>query len=311
MSKKVSVVIPTYNRKDILKTTLSSLVGQTFTDFEVLVADDGGSDGTGEMLKSLNLPFPIQHLWHKNAGRSAARNMGIKAAEGEIILFVDDHIILTKNFIEEHLKTHEKYKSRGVGAVRGYVEFIKDPSLAPPRPRHLSLFTKIRLFFEYQDPLRFYTHNVSVRKEALLKIGGFDEDFKEYGFQDQECGYRITRAGYKIRFNPNAIGYIFKAVFNFEKECDKQRQAGRSAALCRKKHPKFGLRCGANPINLFLYRILSANNNWWLRRAQEKLGKAKGKEVIKYQDRIKLFYFVLGVQEGSSITVSSQPTLKK
>lgn len=298
MPKKISIVIPTYNRKSTLKQTLHTLAGQTFTDFEVIVADDGSSDGTGDMVRSLDLPFPVKHLWHENAGRSAARNMGIKEAEGKIIVFVDDHIVLDRHFIEEHLKTHEKYKGTNVGAVRGYVEFIKDPKDAPSKPRHLNLFTKIKLFFEYQDPLRFYTHNVSIRKEVLLKIRGFDEDFKEYGFQDQECGYRITRAGYRIRFNPNAIGYIFKAVFNFEKECDKQRQAGRSAALCRKKHPKFGLRCGANPINLFLYRLLSLNNNWWLRSNQEKLSKAKKGKEKKYQDRIKFFNFVLGVWEG-------------
>ena len=286
---KISIVIPTLNRKEILKTTLGSFAGQSFTDFEVLVADDGSTDGTGEMVKSLKLPFPIKHLWHENAGRSAARNMGIKAAEGEIILFVDDHIILDKRFIEEHLKAHDRYKKSRVGAVRGYVEFIEGPSQAPSRPRHLTLLKKIKLFFEYRDPLRFYTHNVSVKKEALLKIGGFDEDFKEYGFQDQECGYRLTRAGYKIRFNPNAIGYIFKAVFKLEKEYDKSRQAGRSAALCRRKHPWFGMRCGANPLNLFLYRIFSMNNNWWLR-----WNKAK-----KHPDRIKLFYFALGVWEGT------------
>lgn len=299
MPKKISIIIPTFNRKETLKTTLLSFKGQTFTDFEIIVADDGSTDGTSEMVKSLTLPFPIKHLWHKNAGRSAARNMGIREAQGEIILFIDDHIILDKYFIEEHLKTYEKYQGTNIGAVRGYVEFINDPKEVPPRPRHLTFITRIIKHLQENDALRFYTHNVSVKKEALLKIGGFDEDFKEYGFQDQELGHRLKKAGYQIKFNPNAIGYIFKAVFKFEKECDKARQAGRSAALCRKKHPQFGMHCGANPINLFLYRLLSANNNWWLRWNNEKLPKANKVKVKKYQDRIKFFNFVLGVWEGS------------
>jgi glycosyltransferase involved in cell wall biosynthesis len=299
MSKKVSVVIPTFNRKDILKQTLFTFKGQTFSDFEILVADDGSTDGTGDMVKSLNLPCPIKHLWHENAGRSAARNMGIKAAEGEIILFLDDHIILDKNLVEEHFKTHEKSKGSKVGAVRGYVEFINDPGGVPPQPKRLPFFAQLMKHLEMEDALRFYTHNVSVRKEALLKINGFDEDFKEYGFQDQELGYRLKKAGYRIKFNPNAIGYIFKVIFNFDKECDKARQAGRSAALCRKKHPWFGMHCGANPINLFLYRLLSFNNNWWLRKAQEQLSKVAKEKAKKYQDRIKFFYFLLGTWEGS------------
>jgi len=300
MPKKISVVIPTFNRKDILRQTLFSFKGQTFSDFEIIVADDGSTDGTGEMTKALNLSFPIKHLWHKNAGRSAARNMGISAAEGKIILFVDDHIIVTKNFVEEHFKTHHKFKEDKLGAVRGYVEFIDDPADAPSQPKPLNIFSKMRKQLEMEDALRFYTHNVSVPKEALLKIGGFDEDFKEYGFQDQELGYRLKKAGYRFKFNPDAVGYIFRAVFNFEKECDKARQAGRSAALCRKKHPWFGMHCGANPINLFLYRLLSANDNWWLRINQEKLSKAEKEKAKKYQDRIKFFYFVLGVHEGSN-----------
>ncbi|KPJ62493.1 hypothetical protein AMJ44_15530 [candidate division WOR-1 bacterium DG_54_3] len=316
---KISIVIPTLNRKEILKRTLHSFEGQTFTDFEIIVADDGSSDGTEEMVKSLRLPFPIKHLWHENSGRSAARNMGISAAEGKIIpgrsaarnmgisaaegkiiLFVDDHIIVTKNFVEEHFKTHHKFKEDKLGAVRGYVEFIDDPADAPSQPKPLNIFSKMRKQLEMEDALRFYTHNVSVPKEALLKIGGFDEDFKEYGFQDQELGYRLKKAGYRFKFNPDAVGYIFRAVFNFEKECDKARQAGRSAALCRKKHPWFGMHCGANPINLFLYRLLSANDNWWLRINQEKLSKAEKEKAKKYQDRIKFFYFVLGVHEGSN-----------
>ena len=298
MAKKVSVVIPTYNRKDILKQTLLSFKGQTFTDFEIIVADDGSNDGTGDMVRSSNLPFPIKHLWHENAGRSATRNMGIKEAEGEIILFVDDHIILDKNFIKEHLKKHEKHKSSNLGAVRGYVEFIHDPKDTPSKPRYLNLLTRLIKYLQENDALRFYTHNVSVRKDALLKIGGFDEDFKEYGFQDQELGHRLKKAGYFIKFTPNAIGYIFRAVFNFEKECDKARQAGRSAALCHQKHPWFGMHCGANPINLFLYRLLSFNNNWWLRRAREQLSKVDKEKAKKYQDRIKFFYFLLGIWEG-------------
>jgi hypothetical protein len=68
--------------------------------------------------------------------------------------------------------------------------------------------------------------------------------------------------------------------------------------LCFKKHFWFGLNTGANPLNLLIYLILSANDNWWLRRAQTKLAKAAPKQKKKYQEQIKFFYFRLGVWEG-------------
>ena len=295
----LSVVIPTYNRKDALKTTLHSFKDQTISDFEIVVADDGSNDGTEEMVKALSLPFPIKHTWQKNTGRSAARNMGARSAEGEIIVFVDDHIIVDKRFLEEHLKYHNKFNGKKPGAVRGQMEFIADPKDAPENPSRHSFFARLMKRLEENNPLRFHTGNVSVKKEAFLKIKGFDEDFKEYGFQDQEFGYRLRKAGYRIKFNPNAVGYIFKAVFNFEKECDKQKQAGHSAVLCYKKHPWFGLQTGANPMNLFLYKLFSQNNNWWLRRLQHNLSRGKNAKYIKkYQERIKFFYFLLGIWEG-------------
>jgi GT2 family glycosyltransferase len=293
---KVSVVIPTFNRKDALKQTIQSFKDQTFTDFEIVVADDGSNDGTNQMVNTLDLPFPVKHVWHENAGRSAARNLGVKAAEGEIIIFNDDHVIVDKNYVTEHLEYHQKYSP---GAVRGQMYFINDPKNAPTTPPSLSFMTKLKKRLEENNPLRFHTGNVSVSKEAFQKIKGFDEDFKEYGFQDQEFGYRLRKAGYRIKFNPNAVGYIFKTVFNFEKMKDKARQAGHSAVLCRKKHGRFGMHCGANSINLLIYRIL-ASDNWYLRRMEIKLSRAKNpSQIKKYREKIKFFYFLLGIHESS------------
>lgn len=293
---KVSVVIPTYNRKDALKQTIQSFESQTFNDFEIIVADDGSTDGTNQMVNTLDLPFPVKHVWHENAGRSAARNLGATAAEGDIIIFNDDHVIVDKNYVAEHLSYHEKYKP---GAVRGQMHFINDPKDAPASPPCLSSLTIIKKRLEENNPLRFHTGNVSVSKAAFHKINGFDEDFKEYGFQDQEFGYRLKKAGYRTKFNPNAVGYIFKTVFNFKKVKDKARQAGHSAVLCRKKHGHFGMHCGANPVNLLLYKILSPNN-WYLRRMENKLSRAKDPARIKkYQEKIKFFYFLMGIHESS------------
>jgi glycosyltransferase involved in cell wall biosynthesis/GT2 family glycosyltransferase len=234
---KVSVIIPTFNRKSTLTKTLSSLNDQTFRDFEVIVADDGSTDGTDIAVKELSLTYPVVHTWQKNAGRSAARNMGIERASGKIILFIDDHIICDKKLIAEHVKTHEKYRASGVEVVRGRVEFIDTAEQAPKETSYIQE-NNIKPPFYEQEPFRiFITNNISVTKRALLSVFGFDEDFKEYGLQDAEMGYRLKAAGYRFKINPNAAGYIFGVGWSFEERLKRKRQVGRSSVLFYKKHP--------------------------------------------------------------------------
>ena len=290
----VSVVIPTHNRKDILKKTLLSFCDQTLKEFEIIVSDDGSTDGTGEMIKELTVPYPIKHLWQENSGRSAARNTGIKKANGDIILFVDDHIIVDNRLIEEHVKSHKNLKGTSICVVRGRVEFSPDYDRVKQPGRYPG---------EQSPLMTFHTNNISVRKHVLQEVGGFDEDFTEYGFQDQELGYRIRKAGYRFKINPNAVGYIFSVGGSYEKWCDKARQAGRSAVLFYRKHPVYAFfNVGINPLNTLLYLMCSLNDNWWLRFSEKGLKKAEGsnnsKKIKKLKGRIKFFYFLKGMHEA-------------
>ncbi len=231
---KLSIIIPTYNRKETLKTTLLSINGQTFKDFEVIVADDGSTDGTHQMIKELRLPYPIKHVWQANSGRSAARNMGLEIASGDILLFIDDHIVVDRRLVEEHVKYHDKY---GVDVVRGRVEFIEAAENAPKGTDYIDEGRFKSPAYEQQPFRVFITNNISVKKKALMSVFGFDEDFKEYGLQDAEMGYRLKEAGCEFKINPNAVGYIFGVGWTFEESCSRRRQVGRSSVLFYKKHP--------------------------------------------------------------------------
>ncbi len=254
---KLSVIIPTFNRKDTLQTTLTSLNDQTFRDFEVIVADDGSTDGTDAMVASLKVSYPLIHLWQKNAGRSAARNMGLEKASGEIILFIDDHIVVDKKLIEEHVKFHDRFD---VGVVRGRVEFIETASDAPKKTAYFNMKRYKAPSYEQQPFRIFITNNISVKKSALMSVLGFDEDFKEYGLQDAEMGYRLKEAGCKFKINPNAVGYIFGVGWTYEERCKRRRQVGRSSVLFCKKHPaplnKINL--SAHSMTLLIQKIMSA-----------------------------------------------------
>jgi len=109
---KFSVIIPTYNRVEKLEKCLLALSVQNFykKEFEVIVVDDGSTDQTEEMIKrhQENKNLIIRYFVQKHQGAAAARNLGIKEAEGEIVLFIGDDIIPKREFLQEHMTFHRE-----------------------------------------------------------------------------------------------------------------------------------------------------------------------------------------------------------
>lgn len=102
---KVSICIPTYNRKDYLKETLDSVFAQTYRDYEVVVLDDGSTDGTEEMIKTMD--YKVRYYWQQNAGDAAARNRLIELAGGKFITFIDSDDLLMPDAVERMMKVME------------------------------------------------------------------------------------------------------------------------------------------------------------------------------------------------------------
>lgn len=130
---KASVVIPTFNKKSRLKLVMDSIIYQTAEqeDFEVIVVDDGSSDGTSELFQNIQLLFPINYKYIKqeNIGRAGARNTGILNAKNEIIIFTDDDLIWERNFIKSHIMAQEKQECIARGRIYNlpFMKFFKDP----------------------------------------------------------------------------------------------------------------------------------------------------------------------------------------
>src|ERR1043166_4483726 len=113
----ISVVIPTFNRAESLRATLQSLVVQTLptSDYEVVVVDDGSSDSTAQMCRSFQDRMQLALLRHgESSGISAAKNTGILAARGAILLFFDDDDVADIRLLEEHLKAHGQHPQDNV-----------------------------------------------------------------------------------------------------------------------------------------------------------------------------------------------------
>ncbi|GBR75387.1 glycosyl transferase group protein [Candidatus Termititenax persephonae] len=297
----VSIVVPTYNRLACLKQTLASLEKQTFQDFEVVVSDDGSADQT-RTLQRQKFPFQFKLVSQLNSGRAAARNHGIAESSGEIVIFIDDHIILDKDFVREHYFAHKKYEKKGVAVIRGRAEYVQTPDKAPEKPPRFT--KKISKFNENSPFVNFITNNISITRYALELTGGFDPEFKEYGFQDQELGYRIRQRGFKFKVNPKAVGYIFNVDGQstpelLERKLDKFRQAGRSAVLFSRKHYWGGLGAGVNLFNVFLNAVFSLQDDWFLRFCRRRQSKTKNeKSWQSWRAKIRWLFFLKGLREG-------------
>src|SRR5438093_6089443 len=120
---RVTVIIPTYNRKAILQRSLKALEEQSaeLGLFEVIVVDDGSTDGTASMVQEFlsSCKRPVRYFWQNNKKQGVARNLGAYHAEGGILLFLGDDIIASPTLIEQHVLYHDRHSSSGEAAVLG------------------------------------------------------------------------------------------------------------------------------------------------------------------------------------------------
>jgi glycosyltransferase involved in cell wall biosynthesis len=207
---KLSVEISTFNRKDSLCSVLQRLRAQTypFDLFEVVVSDDGSSDGTAEMIESIrpDIPFPLRFLTHDHRGCGSTHNRGVSEAKGDIVLMIADDILPVPEMLEEHMKYHDEFPDPSV-AVIGRLK--QSPEL-PQTVFQKSWSSVIDDFFpEHKKELTytdFWVSNVSFKREFMLKNGMF-RDLPAGSHEDIELGYRLQQKGMKFIFNPKALGY--------------------------------------------------------------------------------------------------------
>lgn len=215
----LSIVIPTYNRKPILKMALEAYGRQTARDsiLEILVVDDGSTDGTVDLVHECaqSSPVPIRCLHQENKGQGAARNHGIREARGELLLSVDDDIIPAPTMVEEHTAWHRRHPEPNF-AVLGYVPWSPDVHPTPlmrwsivagPQFSYGIMPLRTRLSFEH-----CYFGNTSLKLSFLRENGSFDEEFRGYGCEDWDLGFRLQQKGLVMMYNPRAIGYHHKRM---------------------------------------------------------------------------------------------------
>src|SRR5579884_1469377 len=236
---KISVIVPTYNRLELLTRTLPTILCQDFPDdqYEVIVVNDGSTDRTADFLARLEIPN-LRCLEQNNRGLPAARNTGLSAAHGELVLFIDDDIICSPGLLRAHVRADRGEHSVVLGPVflarespftlasaldeQGWAE-ANARRLAGARPR-----------FPQDASLG---NNASAPRVLLLECGGYDERFKH--LQDIDLGLTVWKKGASFRYAPQAVchHYYVKPPRNLLRK-DAPGQARSQLLLCR-KHPEF------------------------------------------------------------------------
>lgn len=252
----VSVVIATYNRAPILEKCLRSLFEQTFDDYEILVIDDGSTDETPRLLARMGESSQkLRWVRIENSGRSVARNLGIEEARGDYILFLDSDVVVTPRFLEIHMEAHRAF----IASHPGGQAFCQGLSLNVHDFDHLERKPNL---FDFSAAF-FATNNVSIRRDFLQKVGGFDPEFVEYGWEDLELGLRLRAAGCRILRSRKAVGFHWHPAFTIDdlprlKRIEEER--GRTAVIFYRKFPTLEVRLMIQYT--LLHRLLNFLVTW-------------------------------------------------
>ncbi len=206
----ITVIIPTYNRKTIVLEAIKSALAQESKNYEVIVVDDGSSDGTAVYLMSLNLPITI--LKKENGGVSSARNKGIKNAQGKYIAFLDSDDLWLPGilqaqveYLESHLDTPLVYTDQYIEVEGKITDQTRFKKASVPEAQK----TKFNLpGFVQHTPI--HISSVMTRKDIFKEVGYFNESLQIH--EDTDMWNRISEK--------HTFGYIEKplAVFRWEKD---------------------------------------------------------------------------------------------
>jgi GT2 family glycosyltransferase len=235
----ISLIIPKYNRLQALARSLDSLFAQTCDPslYEIILIDDGSSeDIKGACTSYDNKEVKFTYLRQENRGPAAARNLGIKHALGGLVLILNDDLVADTNLVAEHLKSHEKYPEECVG-VLGYFTWSREIEITAFMhwlENGGPYFCYSLIKGEWASWRETWTCNISFKKSFVVDCGLFDEDFKYPAWEDFEFGYRMSLRGYRLLYNPRAIGYHYHPT-TLQTIRQKMRWNGNIAGLLAKK----------------------------------------------------------------------------
>lgn len=253
---RATIQLCTYNRASLLERVLDACFDQTCreNEYEVVLVNDGSTDDTPSVvaIAGRRAPCPFTVVTQANAGLARARNAGIARARGERIIFIDDDVLPLPNFVERHLGAAERHPN---AIVRGGAIEVEDLDDLPP---------PIWSIRNYSGNY-FWTTNVSVPLATIHGIGGFEESFLEYGWEDIDVGLRLRAAGVRAVFAPAALVYHYKPrprANAIDAIVARSQAQARTAVALVRRHPNWRayLATGINPVQRAFHAATRATN---------------------------------------------------
>jgi len=220
---KASVILPVYNQKESLKITLRLFNFQTAKpdEFEIIVVDDGSTDGLNAEFESLfSDKCEIHYIRQENRGRSAARNAGARSAKGGRLIFCDADRFPDSDFVEKHIIAGKNdYIAVGCASeFFGKKQLLQD---LPSNFEQIKRLSRATLYYKKMTALydeqglsvspivwaSFLVGNSSVGKERFFAVGGFDEEFSTWGFEHFELAFRLFNTGARFKLLSSCGNY--------------------------------------------------------------------------------------------------------
>ncbi len=239
-----SVLMPSYNRKATLAKVLAAWDKQIpgDLDFELVVVDDGSSDGTAELLAALRPQrFALRFARQENSGPARARNLAITMAKGQFLLFTGDDIEPAADLLARHLEAHQQAAKPG-RAILGLTRWPEDAKLTATM-RHVDGMGAQQFSYHYlvegtvYDFRHFYTSNVSVRRELIDKEPSlFSTAFKAAAFEDAEFAHRLAFHGLEIVYQSAPVAYHHHP-YGARSFYRRQQRCGEMAVVLARLHP--------------------------------------------------------------------------
>ncbi|WP_426336371.1 glycosyltransferase family 2 protein [Pseudoduganella sp. R-31] len=255
LASTISLIITTYNRPDALTAVVEACFAQDDQDFEIIIADDGSTNNTRDTVAALQArsPVPLKHVWQEDIGFRAARarNLGILAAQGEYIVFIDGDCVPQKNFIS----SHRRLARRG-HVVTGSRVLLSEAYTRRLLEQHLDIqrlgpLEKLKLYLtggankflqtiltlpdvgresKHFTWRRIKSCNMAAWRSDLDLVNGFDESFTGWGHEDSDLVLRLFNAG--VMRKSGAFATEVYHLWHREAKRD-QESSNRSAVLQR------------------------------------------------------------------------------
>lgn len=201
MMPRCSIIVPTYNRADLLRRLLHALERQDIgaASFEVVVCDDGSTDHTAAVLAAPR-PYRLTALRRENGGPGAARNDAIAVAAGDLLIFFDDDVEPSPDAIRLHSEAHEHDRDLVVLGTMHPHDGVRTPWVAWELRTLARQYDNMMRGAYEPTPRQFFTANASVRREHVVRAGGFDAAYRRA--EDVELAFRLEAIGLRFAFRP-------------------------------------------------------------------------------------------------------------